>query len=233
MLGVLFSISTVSAVVGEENTGTEESTEVQSASVLGDDFPNESTEVGSEAQAVVDEDEDFGEESTEVLGDQDSVSGDEFGEESTEVGGPDNGNVNGDSDNESNNNNRSSRSGQRIRNSSPQGEVLGAFTGSCPFLTTYMRIGQSNDVAEVTKLQEFLNSELGIMLPATGFFGQLTHDAVNAFQLKYKDSVLLPWVEAGLMESKEVPTGYVYKTTLHTINKIVCPDMDVAKPVLN
>jgi peptidoglycan hydrolase-like protein with peptidoglycan-binding domain len=113
------------------------------------------------------------------------------------------------------------------------GEVLGAFTGSCPYLTTYMRMGQTNDVEEVKKLQQFLSENLSIDLPVTGFFGEMTDKAVRNFQLKMKDNILLPWVEVGLHDSVENSTGYVYKTTQYAINKIVCPDMDFAKPVLN
>ncbi len=147
--------------------------------------------------------------------------------------GENGGNNGGSNDDEDKSSSRRSSGQKKSSNRpAPQGEVLGAFTGSCPFLTTYMRIGRDNDVAEVKKLQEFLNAELNISLPVTGFFGQMTHDAVNAFQLKYKDSVLAPWVEAGLHASEGEPTGYVYLTTRYMINKIVCPDEDIAEPVL-
>jgi hypothetical protein len=121
---------------------------------------------------------------------------------------------------------------RRGGSSSSQGEVLGAFTGSCPFITSYMRMGWANDVEQVKSLQEFLNTELGISLPVTGFYGELTQNAVNAFQLKYKDQVLQPWVDAGLHESSDIPTGFVYITTAHMINTIVCPDFDEELPAL-
>lgn len=226
VLGFAFGSASVFAVV--EETSSEESTEV-------------SSQVSEETSS---------EESTEVLGNQDSESAVESGEETTEVG-------NGGSEDEEvleeettevggsdaidetpveeEDNSSSRRSGSRrsTNQSSSDGEVLGAFTGSCPYLTTYMRMGQANDTEEVKKLQQFLNDNLSISLPVTGYFGEMTDKAVRDFQLKYSDAALLPWVEAGLLANDETSTGYVYKTTLHTINKIVCPDMDVALPVLN
>lgn len=151
----------------------------------------------------------------------------------------DNGGNNGgdnDPDDDDDDNGSSGRSGQKKRTSSSSsdsdGEVLGAFTGSCPLITGYMRMGWANDAEEVKKLQEFLNEELDISLPVTGYYGELTQNAVNAFQLKYKEQVLQPWVDAGLHESAEVPTGFVYITTAHMINSIVCPDFDEELPAL-
>ena len=95
------------------------------------------------------------------------------------------------------------------------GQVLGASTQCTPYLTTYLRIGLHNDPAQVKKLQIFLNSNLGINLPTTGFFGPLTLAAVKQFQLKYAAQILSPW---GI----ESPTGYVYKTTVAEINALAC-----------
>ena len=102
--------------------------------------------------------------------------------------------------------------------------VLGASTSdetsgpSCSlYLNSYMRIGMNNDVSDVKKLQIYLNKELGLSLPITGFFGTQTDAAVKQLQAKYSDEIMKPWVDAGL--AKDVtPTGYVYKTTLWFIN---------------
>lgn len=155
-------------------------------------------------------------------------SNDSFDEESTEVGNT----VDAPVTNTSSSSGGSRRSGSR--NSSNAGEVLGESTGnSCPMITTFMKEGKTNDVNQVVLLQSFLNTNLGISLPTTGFFGALTHKAVNDFQLKYKDDVLKPWVDLELLPSINIPTGYVYKTTSYTINKILCPDSVITEPVLN
>jgi len=100
-----------------------------------------------------------------------------------------------------------------------------------PYLTTFMRIGQQNDTNEVQKLQTFLNMHLDLSLPVTGFFGQLTHNAVSEFQLKHSQEVLLPWVSHGLA-SEQTATGYVYKTTQRMINMLACEMTDLPMPQL-
>ena len=114
---------------------------------------------------------------------------------------------------------------------SPEGEVLGAETICEPYLTTYIKLGNKNDVGEVKKLQEFLNTYEGEKLPVTGFYGNMTFAAINRFQLKYSNDILLPWVAYGLPNSKSA-TGYVYKTTRYKINAIVCPENQSPKPML-
>lgn len=99
--------------------------------------------------------------------------------------------------------------------------------------TTYMHIGRKNNVAEVTRLQAFLNRNLGTKINPTGFFGESTLSAVKLFQLKYSDTVLKPWVDAGLSTDLTTnPSGYVYKTTQRQINLLVCPLKDIPMPVL-
>ena len=108
--------------------------------------------------------------------------------------------------------------GGRSRASRSQGQVLGESTVAdfCPFLTSYLRYGNSNDVMQVIKLQAFLKSyEKLDYVNINGVFDEATLRAVNEFQLKYKSEVLTPW---GIDE----PTGYVYKLTLSKINQIVC-----------
>ncbi len=114
------------------------------------------------------------------------------------------------------------------------GEVLGASTdaGSCKVLTTFMKFGSNNNVEEVKMLQTFLNTKMNAGLPVTGYFGPLTLQAVKNFQAQYATEILKPWVDAGFMTSIS-PTGYVYKTTLYAINKMLCPEAEIMAPVLN
>lgn len=180
--------------------------------------------------------------------DADTTTVDESPAESEEefTPDPDTTTVDGDIDsgsNESSNNNGGSRSGSRRSSgggsSVPSGAaVLGASTGpngetlSCaPYLTTYMRIGQTNDVEEVKKLQTFLNEFNGEKLPVTGFFGELTYWAVRRLQAKYTNEILQPWVDAGLVEQLN-PTGYAYKMTQWFINTHKCPDANIPQPEL-
>ena len=111
----------------------------------------------------------------------------------------------------------------------PQGEVLGATCN--PILTSYLREGRKNPVDQVEILQNFLNGNLGITLPITGFFGSATFKAVSAFQTKYGSSVLAPWVPFGLHSATD-PTGYVYKTTKYEINYLACPTNGALTPSL-
>ncbi len=115
--------------------------------------------------------------------------------------------------------------------SAPVGQVLGATTSCGITFDNYMGVGRKNDVAKVKKLQEFLNKELGTNIPITGYFGPLTKNAVDRFQLKYSKEVLVPWLSFGLPNEK-TPTGYVYKTTQRWINKILCAELDLPVPQL-
>ncbi len=109
------------------------------------------------------------------------------------------------------------------------GEIEG-----CPALfTTYMKFGRKNHAGEVTRLQAFLNRNLGTKLSTSGFFNAETFSAVKLFQLKYSDSVLKPWVDAGLSTDLTTnPSGYVYLTTQRQINLLECPSANIPMPVL-
>ena len=115
--------------------------------------------------------------------------------------------------------------------SHPSGEVLGESISeeellACGlYLLEYIKFGAQNNPTEVTKLQIFLNENMGANIPVTGIYDELTMEWVNKFQLKYREEVLRPWVEAGLHESEEIPTGYVYKTTRRWINVLKCPSL--------
>jgi peptidoglycan hydrolase-like protein with peptidoglycan-binding domain len=133
--------------------------------------------------------------------------------------------------------------GRTDNNGRNGGEVLGASTSTdngtvlgsvCQLpLTTYMRRGGSNNAQNVMELQKFLNQEMALNppLPITGFFGPLTEAAVKAFQIKYYDEILKPWVDLGLLPANTA-TGLVYKTTLWKIQTIGCPGSNIAKPIV-
>lgn len=112
-----------------------------------------------------------------------------------------------------------------------QGQVLGASTSCGIYLRSYVKRGTSNDPQEVKKLQIFLNENLGINLPVTGYYGPLTYSAVEQFQVKYGHDVLSPWVSYGL-QSDTTPTGYVYKTTQRWINELMCSQLNLPVPQL-
>jgi|GEM_PF-5814224 len=103
----------------------------------------------------------------------------------------------------------------------PAGQVLGASTDAegdfCtdPYITTNLAFGWANSVEQVTRLQSFLNRTIGAGLPVTGFFGELTRQAVMNFQTKYASDILAPW---GISNA----TGMVYHTTKKKINELVC-----------
>ena len=96
---------------------------------------------------------------------------------------------------------------------------------------TYMKKGQKNDKAEVIKLQGFLNTQLNLHLPLTGYFGPATENAVSKFQLANSAQILTPWVTAGKMV-KEHATGYFFKTTRYFANKMICPSLTTPTPTL-
>ena len=112
------------------------------------------------------------------------------------------------------------------------GSVLGAFTSdtggsssisstdgtTCTlYLSSYMKFGRKNIKLDVAKLQLFLNTDLGLKIPVSGFFGLQTESAVKQLQAKYSVMIMQPWVDAGITTDL-TPTGYVYKTTLWFIN---------------
>lgn len=90
--------------------------------------------------------------------------------------------------------------------------------GVCtPYIESLLpiKLGANNNVAEVKKVQEFLNTFQKNNLVVDGVYKQVDVQAVNAFQLKYKTQVLSPWGAAA-------PTGIVYLTTKAKINALVC-----------
>lgn len=124
-----------------------------------------------------------------------------------------------------------SHSGQ-VAGTSTVGEVLGASTTTCSlYLRDYIKLGKNNDTEQVVKLQKFLNLYMNASLPLTGIYEKTTARAVNAFQVKYWQDVLLPWVPHGL-KTDHTPTSYVYKTTKWKINMLVCAELNLPVPIL-
>ena len=126
----------------------------------------------------------------------------------------------------------------------PDGEVAGAVTEddgqeeamveTCGiYLNEFLRYGTENNPEEVKKLQVFLNEHMGENLWVDGYFGIETFEAVERFQLEYKEEVLRPWVEAGIHNDENIPTGYVFETTRRWINMIMCPELGLDMPDLS
>jgi hypothetical protein len=119
------------------------------------------------------------------------------------------------------------------------GFVLGTSTeatddlpaGCTAYLKDYLHIDGKNNPEEVKKLQKFLNNHLGLTIPVTGVFGPRTLEGVEKFQLSQWERVLKPWVPFGL-PSDHTATGYVYKTTKHTINMLSCSAFSEPLPQL-
>ncbi len=87
--------------------------------------------------------------------------------------------------------------------------------GDCSYITTYMKFGNTNDVAEVKKLQSFLKNTEGINVDINGIFDEKTLAAVKTFQAKYVNDTMAPW-------GVSTPTGQVYFTTKKKINEVYC-----------
>jgi hypothetical protein len=81
---------------------------------------------------------------------------------------------------------------------------------SCPLISgAYYQRGDRGE--GVTQIQVFLNKEMGLSIPETGYFGQMTEDGVRAFQQKYFDVIITPW--GGSVSGT---TGRWYKLTAGT-----------------
>ncbi len=116
-----------------------------------------------------------------------------------------------------------------------EGQVLGASTTCGYYLTSYIvpmsQKNAVNDPNEVKKLQIFLNNELGLDIPITGYYGPISEAAVKQFQVQHSTEILAPWVAYGL-SNLNAGTGYVYKTTQRLINMIMCPSLQIPMPSL-
>lgn len=75
-------------------------------------------------------------------------------------------------------------------------------------------IWASNNTEEVKLLEEFLINRWE-NLSVDGVYGNDDFEAVKRFQLEYREQILDPW-------DIQNPTGYVFRTTVKTINEIAC-----------
>lgn len=97
------------------------------------------------------------------------------------------------------------------------GSVLGTTTpASCDtYITSFMRMGQINNVDQVKRMQGILKNFEGADLEESGEYDEKSAAAIRAFQLKYSSEILTPW---GIEE----PTGYVFLTTKKKLNEVYC-----------
>lgn len=84
-----------------------------------------------------------------------------------------------------------------------------------PYIISFIKLGNANNIDQVKKLETFLNEYQGEKLEINGVYETVDFEAVKRFQKKYSKEILGPWKTAR-------PTGYVYMTTLQMINKIYC-----------
>ena len=113
----------------------------------------------------------------------------------------------------------SSSSGSFSGGSSSSGgsSILPAYTGvgACSYLDSYLKFGDNNDSAQITKLQTFLKNNQNIDVDINGIFDNKTLQAVKTFQSKYLADIMAPW-------GANTPSGYVFYTTKNKINEIYC-----------
>ena len=105
--------------------------------------------------------------------------------------------------------------------SSTNGTTTPNFT--CPLISSYMKLGENNNSADVAKLKAFLNNSLGTNLTVNGIFDQQTENAVEAFQSKYFSQVMGPW-------GAKITSGQVYITTQKMINELACKQAFTLSP---
>jgi hypothetical protein len=121
------------------------------------------------------------------------------------------------------------------------GEVLGVATTtldlslppSCtPYLSGVLKYnGKRNTPEEVSKLQRFLNEHMGAGMNVSGEFDRETRTWVKKYQVRYRDLILKPWIDAGYDERVLANgTGVVYLTTARAINLQQCASLDIPMP---
>ena len=94
--------------------------------------------------------------------------------------------------------------------------TLPALGLSCPFLSDFVYTGHANKVAEIRKVQIFLQTYEGNKnITVNGILDAATIAGIKAFQAKYLNETMGPW-------GVRIPSGNVYITTLKEINYIVC-----------
>jgi PKD repeat protein len=101
--------------------------------------------------------------------------------------------------------------GPIVPNPTPKPEA----PNSCYYLFDHLKKGWNNNPVEVKKLQVFLRDLEGFNVEITGVYDDQTINAVNAFQLRYRDDILTPW-------GHTAPTSFTYITTKKKVNEIYC-----------
>jgi murein L,D-transpeptidase YcbB/YkuD len=76
-----------------------------------------------------------------------------------------------------------------------------------------VRLGATNNAADVRLLEQFLNTYEGTNLPVNGIYETADFNAVVLWQEKHASDILTPW---GLTKG----TGYVFTTSLKKIKEI-------------
>lgn len=77
-----------------------------------------------------------------------------------------------------------------------------------------IKLWATNDESEVKRLEQFLVSQWE-EVEIDGVYGNIDFEAVKRFQVKYRAQILDPW-------SIKNPTGYVFRTTVKTMNEVAC-----------
>lgn len=77
-----------------------------------------------------------------------------------------------------------------------------------------IKLWAKNDESEVKRLEQFLVSQWE-ELTVDGVYRNDDFEAVKRFQVKYRAQILDPW-------SIKNPTGYVFRTTVKTMNEVAC-----------
>lgn len=115
--------------------------------------------------------------------------------------------------------------------SSGSGQVLGASVSCGKYLNNELHPLQDNDKEDIIKLQALLKETIDPTLPMTGEFGPRTLGALKEFQIKYRKTIIDPWIQKGFITNGQA-TGVVGLTTLWTINNMVCPNLQLPPPVI-
>lgn len=94
--------------------------------------------------------------------------------------------------------------------------TIASSSATCaPYLTGFIGNKFTSSTSEITKLQQFLKTNLNIPLELTGTYDENTVIAVKAFQIKYAGDILTPW-------GVQTPSGMIYMSSLRKINSLAC-----------
>lgn len=106
---------------------------------------------------------------------------------------------------------RASCSNEVVRQTEPPQTVIKV---QCPYFTEYLNEDTRGKVADIKKIQEFLNREVAAGLQIDGNYDFETKFAVKLFQKKYSDEILSFW-------SLKIPSGKWHKKTVQKANELL------------